>query len=132
MRERYTNEDADEFRKRTILAICAAGSDRSQYIAEELNDRGYVAMGAGVIQGHNYVTPEDLDSIGVIVFASPHEKKIFEKDKKLAELVKRNRIEVRVLNITESDKDRAHCGGRVSQLREDISKQLDCVGLTGY
>jgi len=31
------------FRERAVLAVCFAGSDRSRFIAEELNHRGYVA-----------------------------------------------------------------------------------------
>lgn len=129
MEEEYRGNEVKDFRKRSVLSICAAGSDRSQYIAEELNSRGYFATGAGVIHGHNYVTREDLENVGIIVFSSVQEKRIFDNDKRLTDFVKRKGIEVRVLNITESDKDRAHCKGKVEELKENISRQLDCVGL---
>jgi hypothetical protein len=122
--------EVGEFRSRSVLAVCCAGSDRSRYIAEELNNRGYFATGAEVMYGQNYVTPEDLQNIGVIVFSSVHEKKIFDANSRLAAMVKRNGIEVRVLNITESDKDLAHNCGKLTELKENIARQLDCVGLT--
>jgi hypothetical protein len=112
-----------------VLAVCFAGSDRSRYIAEKLNSRGYFATSAGVLENHNYVTPEDLMNIGIIVFSSINEKNIFDKDRKLKSIVERNHIQIRVLNITESDKNRAHDSGNVQSLKTEISKQLDCVGL---
>lgn len=127
MKER--NLGVEEFRKKTVLAVCGAGTDRSGYIARELNERGYMARSAGVLRGHNYVTREDLAYVGIIVFSSVHEKNIFDKDGRLVKLVREEGIEIRVLNVTESDKDRAHCEGKVEELRENIARQLDCVGL---
>ena len=121
--------EVEDFRQKSILTICMAGSDRSRYVAEELNNRGYFANSAGVMANHNYVTCEDLYGIGTIVFASIHEKKIFDKDKHLKNYISRNGIEVRVLNITESDKNRAHDSGSVDKLKAEIAKQLDYVGL---
>lgn len=119
----------EDFRRRSVIAICAAGSDRSEYISEELNARGYFATHAGVMKNHNYVTAEDLTGVARIVFSSIHEKKIFDRDTKLKIFVNRNNIQISVLNITESDKDRAHDSGRVDQLKTQISSQLDCIGL---
>lgn len=129
MNELRDTIEIDDFRRRSVLAICAAGSDRSGYIAQELNRRGYFATQAGVMRGHNYVTTEDLVNVGIVVFSSVKEKYRFNKDKRLSGYVKRNGIEIRILNITESDKDLAHNTGNIEQLRKDISRQLDCVGL---
>jgi len=123
------DRSVEEFKIKSVLAVCAAGSDRSRYISEELNNRGYFATSAGVIRGHNYVTPEDLYGVGIIVFSSIHEKKIFEEDEKLKSLVSRYNIQIRVLNITESIKNRAHDSGKIEKLKDKISKQLDDVGL---
>lgn len=122
--------ELEDFRKRSVLAVCAAGTDRSKYISDELNRRGYFASNAGVIKNHNYVTPEDLSDIGTVIFSSLFEKKIFDTDIKLRSILHLNNIQVRVLNITESDKDRAHNVGSVDKLKAEIVKQLDCVGLT--
>lgn len=124
------DHEASDFRKRSVLAVCAAGTDRSRYISEELNNRGYFASAAGVLKNHNYVTEGDLANVGIIVFSSPHEKKIFDKDKRLKKIVAQNRIEERVMCITESDKDRAHNANKVEKLKSDIREQLDCVGLS--
>lgn len=123
------NIEIDSFVSKSVLAVCFAGSDRSRYIAEELNNRGYFATSAGVLENHNYVTPEDLMNIGIIVFSSINEKNIFDNDRKLKSIVERNHIQIRVLNITESDKNRAHDSGNVQSLKTEISKQLDSVGL---
>lgn len=123
--------EVEDFRQKSVLAVCMAGSDRSRYIAEELNNRGYFANAAGVMANHNYVTCEDLYGIGTIVFSSIHEKNIFDKDKRLKTYIDRNGVEVRVLNITESDKNRAHDSGSVDKLKLEIARQLDSVGLKG-
>lgn len=119
----------ENFKKTSVLAVCAAGSDRSVYIAQVLNIRGYFATNAGVINGHNYITPDDLSSVGIVVFSSIHEKKVFDRDKKLRSIVERNNIQIRVLNISENDKDRAHSSGGVERLKAEISIQLDSIGL---
>ena len=129
-----SGHEVEDFKRKSVLAVCWAGTDRSQYIAEELNKRNYFATSAGVLKNNNhavsnYVTPEDLSNVGIVVFASIHERNAFCKDEKLKTIIKKNAIEVRVLNITESDKDRAHNYGKVDELRAEISKQLDCVGL---
>lgn len=123
------NSEVDSFVSKSVLAVCFAGSDRSRYIAEELNNRGYFATSAGVLKNHNYVTPEDLMNIGIIVFSSVNEKNIFDKDRRLKSMIERHNIQVRVLNITESDKNRAYDSGEVQELKTEISKQLDSVGL---
>ena len=123
------NSEVDSFVSKSVLAVCFAGSDRSRYIAEELNNRGYFATSAGVLKNHNYVTPEDLMNIGIVVFSSINEKNIFDKDRRLKSVIERHNIQVRVLNITESDKNRAHDSGEVQALKSEISNQLDCVGL---
>lgn len=124
-----SNHEIDDFKRRSVIAICSAGSDRSEYISEELNARGYFATHAGVTRNFNYVTPEDLSCVGIIVFSSIHEKKIFDRDTTLKTFVSRNDVQISVLNITESDKNRAHDSGNVEKLKAEISKQLDCVGL---
>ncbi len=124
------NLEVEKFISKSVLAICAAGSDRSKYIAEELNKRGYFATNAGVLSNHNYVTPEDLFNVGTVVFSSIHEKKTFDNNPKLKAIIDNNNIQVRVLNVTESLKDRAHNEGSVDKLRAEISTQLDSVGLT--
>lgn len=123
------HNEFEDFRSKSILAVCAAGSDRSRYIAGELTRRGYFATAAGVLRNQNYVTEEDLSNIGIIVFSSVHEKRIFDKDRRLKKIIERNGIETRVLSITESDKNRAHDSNRVDELKKNISEQLDCVGL---
>ncbi len=122
-------KEVENFIARSVLAICGAGSDRSKYIAEELNNRGYFAVYGGIMKNHNYVTPEDLQNIGTIVFSSIYEKKIFDENAKLKQIVSRNNIQVRVLNITERDKNKAHDENAVDKLRIEIANQLDCVGL---
>lgn len=124
-----STSEIEKFISKSVLAICAAGSDRSKYIAEELNKRGYFATNAGVISNHNYVTPEDLLNVGTVVFSSIHEKKTFDNNPKLKAIINSNNIQVRVLNITESLKDRAHNEDSVDKLRVEISTQLDNVGL---
>ena len=121
-------KETGEFRKNSILVVCWAGSDRSQMIADELNRRGYFAEGRGVMGGQNYVTEEDLTSIGTIVFSSKHEKDKFDRNHKLRKLALRNSIDFRVLNITESDKDRAFSATR-GELLEKIKENLDGCGL---
>jgi len=122
-------QEVEEFKKKSVLVICWAGSDRSEYIADELNKRGYLAFQAGVMEGQNYVTQEDLSNVGTIVFSSLFEKREFDKDKRLAQYTKKNGIGIRVLNVTESDKDRAHSTGNTPALKGQIATQLDSVGL---
>lgn len=124
-----SGHEVENFKKKSVLAICAAGTDRSKYISDALNDRGYFATSAGVLKNHNYVTPEDITNVGTIVFSSVYEKSIFDKDQKLKSIINRDNIQIRVLNITESDKNRAHDSGNVERLKLEIAKQLDNVGL---
>lgn len=123
------NSEIDSFIGKSVLAVCFAGSDRSQLIAEELGKRGYFATSAGVSRNHNYVTSEDLSNIGIVVFSSIHEKNIFDKDKKLKCILERNKIQIRVLNITECDKDKAFNTNGQEKLKKEISNQLNAIGL---
>lgn len=122
------SKEIDNFRDRMVLAVCSAGSDRSKYIADVLNNRGYIASNGGVLENYNYVTTDDLRDIGSIIFASKHEQAQFNKIKHLNDAVKRNKIKVSVMNITESDKNRAIYENRVSALKKRISEQLDELG----
>jgi hypothetical protein len=116
------------FRKRIILAVCFAGSDRSRFIAEELNDRGYVASYAGVNKNHNYVTEQDLVGIGAIIFTTQKVRNMFKKDKQLNKILKANKIPVHTINITESEKEKAIQSGNEKLLRRTISQELDGLG----
>lgn len=122
------NQDVEQFKRRSVFVICRAGSDRSKYIAEDLIQRGYNASHGGTIEGHNYVTKDDLSYVGSIVFTSVFEKKQFDEDLSLKDFVKRNGINIRVMNITESDKNRAHDSGKIDALKKEISAQLDTLG----
>ena len=117
-----------EFRSKSVFVICWAGSDRSKYISEELNNRGYFATHGGVLEGQNYVTKQDLANVGKIIFSSVNEKEQFDKDRTLKEFVRRNGIQTFVMNITESDKDRAHNTGEINDLKSEISAHLDSLG----
>ena len=123
------NREEEEFRKRNILVICWAGSDCSQMIAEELNKRGYFAEGRGVMGGQNYVTEDDLSNVGIIVFSSQKEKEIFDRNQKLRKAALGKGISFRVLNITESDKDRAFSSPDRRDFEEKIKANLDGCGL---
>lgn len=122
------NQDTERFKRKSVFVICRAGSDRSKYIAEELIQRGYYASHGGTLEGQNYVTKEDLSFVGSIVFSSVFEKKQFDEDLSLKDFVKRNGINIRVMNITECDKDRAHYSGKIDVLKKEISSQLDTLG----
>ena len=117
-----------KFRNQSVFVICWAGSDRSRYISEELNARGYFATHGGVLEGQNYVTKQDLANVGRIIFSSTFEKEEFDKNRILKEFVKRNGIQTYVMNITESDKDRTHNTGKIDELKLEISAQLDSLG----
>lgn len=123
------SSEIENFKRKTVLAVCAAGTDRSRYISDELNARGYFATAAGVLKNHNYVTESDLADVGIIVFASVNEKKVFEHDRRLKKLVDVNGIEIRVMSITENDKNKAHNTNQVESLKATVRQQLDCVGL---
>ncbi len=128
MESTEANSSPENFIKKSVLAICAAGSDRSRYIADELNNRGYFATNAGVNHNYNYVTREDLVNVGNVVFSSIYEKKLFDKDKKLKSILDNNGIQIRVINITEQDKDLAHNTGDLTSLKKRIAEQLDAIG----
>lgn len=123
------NREIEEFRKKSILIICWAGSDRSQLIADELNRRGYFAEGRGVMGGQNYVTENDLSNVGTIVFASQAEKNKFDRNHKLRKLALGRGIDFRVLNITESDKDRSFSSPDRKDFLKKIEENLDGCGL---
>ena len=120
--------EVEDFKQKSVFVVCRAGSDRSKYIAEELQQRGYVAYHGGTMRTHNYVTTDDLSFVGSIVFSSIHEKKQFDEDTRLKNFVKRNGINIHVMNITESDKNRAHDSGKVDALKKEISSQLNTLG----
>ena len=123
------SREAVDFKKRSVLTVCWAGSDRSQMIAEELNKRGYFAEGRGVMGGQNYVTEDDLSNVGIIVFSSQKEKEIFDRNQKLRKAALGKGISFRVLNITESDKDRAFSATDRTDFEEKIKANLDKCGL---
>jgi hypothetical protein len=125
-------KELEEFLGRSILVLCAAGSDRSRLIAEELEKRGYIAKfrGASLEWGSNPVEREDLDYIGTIVFSSALEKKLFDKNfPKLNGVIGKNNIGIRILNISEDDKERAFQTEGIDILTEQIRINLDSVGL---
>jgi hypothetical protein len=122
------NTEINKFKEKSVYVICWAGSDRSKYIADELMQRGYLAEHGGVMDGQNYVTKEDLSYVGSIIFSSIFEKEKFDKDKDLKDFAKNNGIQIFVMNITESDKDRAHNSEKVDLLKKEVSSQLDHIG----
>ncbi len=112
-----------------IHVVCWAGSDRSKYIAEELNKRGYFATHGGVLHGHNYTTPEDLKGVGTVIFTDDTVRKEFRKDKSLTRQLRANNAKTLVLCITEEEKDIAHQGQeKMDELRNIISSKLDLYG----
>lgn len=122
------NPEVDQFRRKSVFVVCRAGSDRSKYIAEDLEKRGYNASHGGTLRSQNYVTTSDLAYVGSVVFASIFEKKQFDKDEKLKDFTKGNGINIYVMNITESDKNKAHDSGKINELKQEISAQLDTLG----
>lgn len=116
------------FRKRAVLAVCFAGSDRSRFIAEELNHRGYVASYGGVNKNHNYVTEQDLAGIGAVIFTTQKVRDIFKKDRRLNKILKANKVPVHIINITEDEKEKAIQSGDEKSLRRAISQELDDLG----
>lgn len=124
----FKDTGTEDFRKRMVLAVCYAGSDRSKYIREELDNRGYIASNGGVLKNHNYVTEDDLANIGSLIFSSKYEQIEFNKDKNLKNTVERNGIDVYVMDITESEKERAIGSNSLDNLKSKISEQLDNLG----
>jgi len=117
-----------QFRDNIVHVVCFAGSDRSKYVAQELNNRGYLATHGGINEVHNYTTKEDLVGVGSIIFVDSKIKKEFKKNKELNKAVKNNNISMKVMRITESEKQRARDSGNLRKLREKIAKQLDHLG----
>lgn len=117
-----------DFKKRSVHVICWAGSDRSKYISDELTRRGYNSTHGGVMDSQNYVTKEDLNFVGSIIFSSLAEKERFDQDKNLKSFVKKNKIQLFIMNITESRKNYAHNNKEINSLIEEISSQLDRIG----
>jgi hypothetical protein len=122
------SQEPELFKKRIVLVICYAGTDRSKFIADELNRRGYVASYAGLLENHNYVTEADLEGVGSVVFASKAEREAFRQNKRLNKVLKRNGITPYTMDITESQKERALQSNETAKLRENIVKQLDYIG----
>jgi len=116
-----------------IHVVCWAGSDRSAYVAEELNKRGYFATHGGVILGHNYTTSEDLVGVGTVIFTDDNVRDEFKKDKRLTKQLRANNATSLVLCITEEEKQIARQGGpeKMEELRQIISSKLDLFGF-GY
>lgn len=117
-----------QFRNNMVHVVCFAGSDRSRYVAEELNSRGYVATHGGIDEIHNYTTKEDLVGIGSIIFVDSVIKKEFKNNRELHKAVKKNNIPMKVMDITESEKQNARESGNLEKLRRKISTQLDYLG----
>lgn len=129
--ESHGQNEVNNFIDRSVLVLCGAGTDRSKLIALELESRGYHAIFRGVNWGTNLVTLEDLEAIGHVVFSSIHEKKVFDAKKeykKLRERIGADRKSVRVLNITEDDKNKAIHSNNIDSLKGMISNQLDQIG----
>ena len=123
------NREEEDFRKRTVLAVCLAGTDRSRIIAEELGKRGYVAGYAGVLENKtNYVTEEDLVGVGSVIFTTGRVRDMFKADKRLNRILKRNGITTHVIDVSESDKEKALQSGQDEELRKTITAKLDGLG----
>ena len=116
------NKEYEMFKERIVLVVCFAGSDRSKMVAEVLNKWGYIASNRGVNKNYNQVTSEDLRGIGSIIFTSPTIKDLFEEDEDLNRTLKINNIPVKVMNLTESDKERALQLDKIAQFKDKISK----------
>ncbi len=116
------------FRDKIVHVVCFAGSDRSRYVAKELNKRGYLATHGGIDEIHNYTTKEDLVSVGSIIFVDSKVKELFKQKKELNKAVKKNNISMKVMEVSESEKNRATQSGNLEKLREKISEQLDGLG----
>jgi len=123
------NREGEDFRKRTVLAICLAGTDRSRIIAEELGKRGYVAGYAGVLENKtNYVTEEDLVGVGSVIFTTDRVRDMFKADRRLNRILKRNGVTTQVIDVSESDKEMALQSGQEDELRKTITTKLDDLG----
>lgn len=114
--------------KGKILAICGAGINRSGHMKEILRGRGYEAENRGVI--NNKVETQDLDGVQTIIFASVNEQKIFETRPELMDIVRANGIELKHINATQSDDDRAHREHATTAFKEKIASELTSLGFT--
>jgi galactitol-specific phosphotransferase system IIB component len=118
----------EELRKKEkILAVCAAGVNRSGFMKDILLRRGYDVFNKGVI--NNFIEPEDLEGVDMIVFASPNERKIFESRPELVQRVESESIKIREINVTQSDLDKATREKKVGELKAEIEAQLEGIGL---
>ena len=120
----------EDYKKKMVLVICWAGSDRSRLIGEELEQRGYIVSRRGLMPGQNFVTPEDFENIGAVVFADQILKKRFIENNniKLCRALKKSRARVSIMNITETEKERAIQLGNFEGLKLRISAELDYLG----
>lgn len=118
----------DNVRERTLLTVCGAGAHRSLYMAEILRERGYVANNRGVV--NNFAEEKDLENIGMIVFASKAIRDIFEKKENLMKIVYERKIELRNIEVTQADDDKAQREKNLGPIKEKIASQLDGIGLT--
>lgn len=97
-----------------VLCLCRQGQNRSRYIAESLQEKGYAAIYAGVAPAaFNSVNQEMLDWADVIIAA---------RDVHAQELLKRFDVQKNVvsLNITN---DLFHS----LSMREQVKAQLDAL-----
>lgn len=122
--DKYAKEIPKEQR---VLTVCGAGAHRSLYMAEILRERGYIANNRGV--ANNFAEEKDLWDIGMIVFASPAIREIFEKKENLMKIVGERNIELRNINVTQSDDDKAQREKNIDWIKEKIAQQLDDIGL---
>lgn len=113
-------------KKEKVLVICAAGVNRSGFMKEILLGRGYDVFNRGVT--NNFVEPEDLIGVEKIVFASPHERKIFESRPELMEIIENGLVKVSEINVTQSDLDKAIREKNIDGIKAEISLQLDGLG----
>ncbi len=122
------SREYEPFRKKMVLAVCLAGADRSRFIAEELNKRGYVASYGGVNRNHNYVTEDDLIGVDSIIFTTRAVRNQFKQDKRLNKALKANRVNLYIIDVTEGEKEKAIQSGNLNPLRETISDKLERLG----
>lgn len=97
-----------------VLCVCRQGQNRSRYIAELLQEKGYEAMYAGVApDAFNSVNEEMIGWADVIVTA---------RDVHAEELRKRFAVQKRVVSL-----DITNALFHSSSMREQVKAQLDEV-----
>ena len=68
-----------------LLIVCNWGKNRSQYLADYLQQKGYEAKAGGILSGNdNMITQEMVDAAETIIFVQPKIKadflKLFQTD----------------------------------------------------